>query len=76
MSRPANGYLPAIMDAVVGIDADEAAVVEELMRVEHPTLDHLDSRRFNRLARDSKMALDILRHEDPVCAAFYERQAS
>jgi hypothetical protein len=64
-------YRAAIIKAT-GVDIAEAAVIEEIMRVDRPTLEALTSREFNRLARVSKQAIDELRVEDPEVAAFYE----
>jgi hypothetical protein len=69
-----NYYTDAIAKAV-GCDDREALVVEEVMRVETPTLDHLDARRFNHLAREAKATLQDLRSTDPECAAWYEKAA-
>jgi hypothetical protein len=61
--------------SVTGVSPREAAVIEEVMRAESPTLDALDVRAFNRLARASKLELEMLRVEDPAVARLYEEQA-
>ena len=45
----------------------ESEMIEEVMRCQHPTLDGLDARTFNQLARLSKEAL-----KDPELRALYE----
>ena len=69
-------YTEAIHEAVPGLSAEDARTVEELMRVERPTLDALDRRQFNRLARQSKIDLDDLRKNDPEVASWYEQIAN
>lgn len=70
-----HGYTAAIMKAT-GADAREASVIEEIMRLERPTLDALTGRGFDVLARQSVKVLAVLRDEDPETAAFFEKQAS
>lgn len=66
MLRPSI-YRKAIMEACE-VDAKEASLIEEVMRASYPTLDHLDSRSFNRIAREAKKALN-----DPELQKLYER---
>ena len=69
--RMLPGYERDIWRAT-GCAVEDAAAIEELMRVEYPTLNHLDRRRFNKIARDAKSDLAWLRRHDPETAAFYE----
>lgn len=52
---------------------EDACVIEELMRLEYHTLDHLDLRRFNRAAREAAASLSELRRTDPEVAEYYEQ---
>lgn len=56
------GYSPHIISAT-GCSPEEAEAVEELMRLEEPTLDHLPLLAFNELARAAYEALGQLRAE-------------
>lgn len=68
-------YTRGIMEAT-GCDELTAAVVEELMRVSHPTLDGLRRPAFAALAREAHEARALLADEDPDTLAFFERQAA
>ena len=41
-----KSYYTEAISAATGADALEARVIEEVMRAEHPTLDHLTGRDF------------------------------
>ena len=71
-----TGYLPRIMTAA-GCDEKTARVVEEVMRVEAPTLDALTPMAFDGLARRAHRDLAFFRedHEFGWVAEFYEKQA-
>jgi hypothetical protein len=64
-------YTGAII-AATGVGEREAKVVEEVMRVNSPTLDALTVGEFDSLAR---LSLAAYRRLDPETARFYERQA-
>lgn len=55
---------------------EDAAVIEEVMRVERPILSELDRRQFNHEARVAQATLAWMRKNDPDCAAFYEGSAA
>lgn len=59
----------------LGIDETEACVVEQVLRVEHPTLDHLTRADLVRGAREAQEVLAYFRAEEPDIAESYERQA-
>lgn len=67
-------YRQVIMDGC-DVGEREAAVIEELVRVEIPTLEHLTRRQLVAAARRAHENLEILRDEDPRVAAFYEESA-
>lgn len=72
---PSRGpYNPSIC-AACGVDPDEAAVIERVMRVDRPTLDALPRRSFDALARSSQAVLAVLRADYPEVAEFYEKEA-
>lgn len=48
-----KGYAASIAKATKVTDPEVLALIEDDMRVEHRTLDHLDRRRFNRAALQS-----------------------
>lgn len=54
------GYAPSIAVAIGSTDAQLVKQVEELMRVEYRTLDHLDMDRFAALARECLIELQAL----------------
>jgi hypothetical protein len=62
MSATLTGYAPHIVRAT-GCAPEDAFAVEELMRLEEPTLDHLPLLSFNELARAAYEALGVLRAE-------------
>lgn len=47
-----RGYAAGIAEAIGTVHVATVAAVEELMRTEHRTLDHLDRTRFDALARE------------------------
>ncbi len=69
-------YNGAIQEAC-GVDADEAHVIENVLRVEpaYRTLDHLTKRQLASAAREAQETLAILRVEDPEIARAYETGA-
>jgi len=69
--RALPGYQRSIWKAT-GCTLEDASVIEEVMRVETPTLDHLDKRAFTQKARAAQKDLIYLRRHDPETAAFYE----
>lgn len=70
--RALPGYERSIWKAT-DCPLEDASVIEELMRLEYSTLDHLDKRRFNQIARNAQKDLAYLRKHDPETAAFYEQ---
>lgn len=57
--------------------ASDAAIIEQLVRVDHPTLDHLDAATLALEAHVGASMLATLRAEgDDETIAFYTRQAS
>jgi len=54
---PLTFYLKTIME-VCGTDIHEAKLIETVMRYDRPTLDSLDKREFNKLAKESQQALN------------------
>lgn len=73
--RMLPGYRRAIWK-VTGCELEDAAVIEELMRVEYPTLDHLDAMRFDEEARIAAATLYYFRKNDPDIAQFYEESVT
>lgn len=63
------GYERSIWKAT-GCEIEEAHGVEEIMRLEYSTLDHLDRRRFDQVARESYITLKELERIDPETWAF------
>lgn len=59
----------------LGVTRNEAAVIEEVLRVEHPTLDHMSRAQLAREARVSQQVLEEMRRTDPECAAWYTKCA-
>jgi hypothetical protein len=57
-----RGYGPLIVEST-GCPPEDAREVEEFMRLEYGTLDHLDRLRFAREARISFEALKLARSE-------------
>lgn len=57
-----TGY-QQLIQATTGCTDDDAPVIEEVMRVRHPTLDNIDRPTFRRLARTAQEALAILREQ-------------
>jgi hypothetical protein len=70
--RALPGYERSIWKAT-GCALEDAGVIEELMRVETPTLNHLDRRQLATKARNAQKDLAYLRRHDPETAAYYER---
>jgi hypothetical protein len=62
MTTVLAGYARSIV-AATGCPAADAKPVEQLMRLEEPTLDHLTLLAFNELARAAYEALAVLRAE-------------
>lgn len=69
-------YYTERIQAACRCDAREALVIEEVMRVTTPTLDHLSAHGLVRAARTAKSDLAVLRRTDPDVAAWYERSSS
>jgi hypothetical protein len=67
--RILSGYKRMIQQAT-SCKIEEAHGVEEIMRLEYSTLDHLDKRRFYQVARESYVALKQLEVLDPETWAF------
>lgn len=70
----ASLYVPRISETV-GADERDAAIIEQIMRVDSPTLDWLSPNDFDNLAWAAKDALAWDRANDPETASFYARQA-
>lgn len=62
-----------VIQAACSVDEQEAAAIEKVLRVEHPTLDHLSRRRLELLARRAHETLEILRAEDPETADYFSQ---
>lgn len=71
LDRALPGYQRSIWKAT-GCALEDACVIEEVMRVDTPTLDHLDRRRFTVKARQAQADLAWMRQHDPETATWYE----
>lgn len=60
-----------VIQSACSVDEREAAAIEKLIRVEHPTLDHLTRRQLELVARRAHETLEILRAEDPETADYF-----
>lgn len=65
-----SAYSDIIIEAT-GVSYEDACVIEELIRVETPTLSHLDRRSLMREARVGKAQMELLAKDDPETLAFY-----
>lgn len=65
-----SAYSDIIVEAT-GCSVEDAAVIEELIRVEIPILSNLDRDRLMREARIGKAQMELLARDDPETLAFY-----
>ena len=70
-----NPYQQVIAERL-GVEPREAAIIEAVLRVETPTLDHLSRLELVLAAEAAQEVLAELRQVDPDAAAWYERQAA
>ncbi len=66
MNAPLRGYALSISKATGQTDPETLAEIEDFMRLEYRTLDHLTLAKFNRCARESWEAVKFTRTPEGI----------